>query len=72
MTRPRRFRPDVDDVGAAGDKFAGLRERQIERLKPPAVGKRIGRHIENAHDDRLHADELEKGVATLTDLDPRR
>jgi hypothetical protein len=43
--RPRRFRSDVDDVGAVGDKLVGLRECGIERLKASAVGKGVRRQF---------------------------
>ena len=72
VTGPGRFRPDVDDVGAVGGEFAGLGQRKVERLKAPAVGKRIRRHVENAHDDRLHPDQPEKGVAALIEPGPNR
>ena len=49
---PRRFRADVDDVGALGGKPPRLLDRRRRLEETAAVGKRIRRDIENAHDQR--------------------
>ena len=40
VTGPRRFRPDVDDVGAVGDKLARLRERGDRAIESARRRKR--------------------------------
>jgi len=43
---------DVDDVGAVIDQSAGARQRLFRFEVRPAVGKRVRRHVEDAHDER--------------------
>ena len=52
---PRRFRADVDDVGALRDHVARMRDRRLGVEKLAAVGKGIRRDIEDAHDERALA-----------------
>ncbi len=49
---PGRFRADVDDVGAFGDESPRMLDGRGWIEEPAAVGKRIRRDVENAHDQR--------------------
>ena len=48
----RQFRADVDDVGAVRDHLLRMGNRHVRLQKYTAVGKRIRRDVQNAHDDR--------------------
>ena len=49
---PGRFAPDIQDVGAFGDQLPRVLQCAIELQEVPAVGKRVGRHVDNAHHQR--------------------
>ncbi len=50
-----RFRTNVDDVGALFLQFHGAREGAVGIAVFSAVGKRIGRDVENPHHERTFA-----------------
>ena len=45
-----QFRADVEDVGASGDHPCGLLDRDRGIKKATAVGERVRRDVEHAHD----------------------
>src|SRR5690606_19932815 len=50
--RPRRLAAHVEDVGTLPQQLEPVRHRG-GRLEPlPAVGERVGRHVDHAHDER--------------------
>ena len=49
---PRRFRADIENIGAFGGEAAGMGDRRLRIEKAAAVGKRIRRDVEHAHDQR--------------------
>ena len=52
-----RFRADVDDVGALLFQFDGAREGAVRIEILSAVGKRIGRDVQHAHQERAFAEQ---------------
>ncbi len=54
-TRLGGFRADVDDVRALLFQFDGAREGAVGIQIFSAVGKRIGRHVQHAHQQRALA-----------------
>ena len=50
VTRPCRFAADIDDRRAIGDHGPGARDSCGKVGMAPAVGERIRRHVENAHE----------------------
>ena len=53
----RRLAADVEDGRALGDELAPVRDRRVAVEPLAAVGERVGRHVEDAHDPvggRLH------------------
>ena len=51
--RPRRLAADVDEVRALHGERARMRDRRGGREVAATVGKRIGRDVHHAHDERL-------------------
>ncbi len=47
---PARLAADVDEVGPFGNQLLGVAQRGIAGGMPATVGKRIGRDVEDAHD----------------------
>lgn len=47
-----RLAADVDDVGPERSELAGARTRAVDARIVAAVEKRVGRHVEDAHDAR--------------------
>ena len=52
--RTGRLAADVEDVGTLGDEHARVFDGAIEREPLTAVGERVGRDVEDAHDARGH------------------
>jgi hypothetical protein len=50
--RAGRFTPYVEDRGTCFRQFAAVLNRGLSMEEPPAVGKGIGRDVEDPHDDR--------------------
>jgi len=50
--RTRRFPANIDNVSAVANHVGSLRERSVTRDETAAIGKRIRRYVENAHDQR--------------------
>ena len=50
--RPRAFAADVEQVGAVGDQLQCMLDGRIGVEKLPAVGKAVGRDIDDAHHQR--------------------
>ena len=63
MARPRRFRADVDDVGAVDHKLFRLGDGRVAAGELAAVGKGIGRDVENAHEGATFSNRAKKSVA---------
>ena len=50
--RARQFAPNIDDVSSSRQECPAVSDR-ARRIKPlSAVGEAVGRHVEDAHDDR--------------------
>ena len=49
---PGRFAAEIEDVGALRLQFQRAIQRRLGIEVPAAVGKRIGRDVEDAHDQR--------------------
>ena len=57
----RRLTAHVDDVGAGRHDVAAVRDGGV-RLEPlPAVGEGVGRHVDDAHDERAVGHRQERG-----------
>ena len=52
--RAGRLAADVEDVGALGDQRARVLDGAVEGEPLAAVGERVGRDVEDAHDARAH------------------
>ncbi len=50
--RPGRLAADIDDVGAGGGKLGGMRDRLLLGVEEAAVGERIRRDVDDAHQHR--------------------
>jgi hypothetical protein len=50
--RPGRLCADIENVGALLHHFARMGNRHCRIEKLAAVGKRVRRHVEDAHDQR--------------------
>ena len=63
MAGPSRFAADVDDRRALGRERLRMRDRDARVEMAPAVGKRIRRDVDNAHQDGRPAERGQKAVA---------
>jgi hypothetical protein len=50
--RARGFTPDVEDGRALLGQIKAVRHRRVRIAKLAAIGKRIRRHVHDAHDER--------------------
>ena len=70
---PRRFPAHIDDGGALRHHLRRALERRLDAGIAAAVGERIRRHVENAHDDRARRDRwFYVGIATASATQRRR
>ena len=53
---PRAFAADVEDVGAVGDQPQGVVDGRLRVEKLAAVGKAVGRDVDDAHQQRAAAE----------------
>ena len=49
---PGRFAAEIEDVGALGLQFQGAVQRGVGIEVGAGVGKRVGRDVEDAHEER--------------------
>ena len=60
---PRRFAADVENVGPGGGERLAMLDGRLRRRMLAAIGKAVGRDIDNAHDERALLSKPGKGRA---------
>ena len=66
----RGFTSDIDDVDSHAVQLDAVPDRCLDVQVPPAVGKRIGRDVEHAHDHRGSGQSHASGLVICEESDP--